>query len=247
MDGAGSERWSSVAAEWAHSWGAMSDPARRTLVTATGITVGTPVLDVGCGSGEFLSMLNHLGAAAAGADPAPEMVRLASRHGDARLAEATQLPWPDRTFDVVTAINALQFADPVAALAEFERVLVPGGAVGVANWAEAALNDLDTIEAALALADGEEPTLGGPLREPGGLEDLFQAADLRLVEVGVVEVPWTPLDDDSLVRGVLMGEDPCAVAQKATTVIASARPFRTPSGGYHLVNTFRYAVARTPT
>ena len=243
MDGGEADRWSSVAETWAQSWGEFSAPARRALITAAGITSGTRVLDVGCGSGEFLATLSEVGAAASGIDPAPEMVRLASRHGDARLGDAEELPWPDASFDVVTAINALQFTDPEVALEEFARVLVPGGMVGIANWAEAELNDLDAVEAALAAADGEEPSPGGPLRLPGGLEQVLSENGFEVVTAGVVEVPWIARDDEALVTGILMGEDADVIAAKAALVIEAARPFRTERGGYRLVNSFRCAVA----
>jgi hypothetical protein len=68
-----------------------------------------------------------------------------------------------------------------------------------------------------------------------------------VVDAGLVEVPWSPPDDATLVRGVLLGEDAAAMAAAAPTVLAVARPFRTgPGGGYRLVNAFRYAVGRTP-
>lgn len=245
MDGADETGWSAVASEWAELWGTFSAPARHALVAATGIRSGSRVLDVGCGSGEFLAMLVGLGADAAGIDPAPAMVDLARATGaEVCLGEAEHLPWPDATFDVVTAVNALQFADDTdAALAEFARVTVPGGFVAIANWAEGSLNDLNVIEAAIAdgdlLADGD-------LRQPGGLEAVLSEAGLEVTASGVVEVPWEAHDEETLVRGILLGEDAATMAAASATVVAAAHPFRTADGGYRLVNAFRYAVARTP-
>jgi SAM-dependent methyltransferase len=246
MDGADPERWSVVAADWAELWGAFPEPAWKAVVATTGIGPATRVLDVGCGSGEFLAHTAELGAVPAGIDPAPGMVDLARARlpgVDVRVGSFEHLPWPDGSFDVVTAFNALQFAaDTLDALAECIRVVRPGGRVAVANWAEDDRNDLHAIEAAVAEAAGEEPLPDGDLRQPGGLEELLGDAGLEVVAGGLVELPWEVPDDDTVVRGVLLGEDPATMAATAATVLAAARPFRTVAGGYRLVNAFRYAV-----
>jgi SAM-dependent methyltransferase len=247
MDGSSEDGWSSVAVEWATLWGSFSDPARLALIEGSGIGPGSRVLDVGCGSGEFLAMLRRAGAVIAGTDPAPGMLELARRGNptaDIRPGSAEALPWPDDTFDVVTAVNSLQFADSTHdALAEAIRVSVPGGAIAVANWAQGELNDLNTIEAAVARADGEELPPDGELRQAGGLEALFRDAGLEVGATGLVEVPWDAPDDDTLVAGVLLGE-PAEREEFGRVVIAAAQPFRTASGAYRLVNRFRYAVGR---
>jgi SAM-dependent methyltransferase len=249
MDGADDDDWSNVAVEWAALWGGFSEPARQALIDASGIRAGSRVLDIGCGSGEFLAMLGRLGAVAAGADPATGMLKLA-RSGnpaaDIRPGTAEALPWPDNSFDVVTAINSLQFADSTAvALAEAMRVTAPGGAVAVANWAEGELNDLNTIEAAVAHADGEELPPDAALRQAGGLESLFRVGGLEVVAAGLVDVPWEAPDDETLVDGVLLGE-PAQRDEFTRVVVEAAQPFRTASGSYRLVNRFRYAVGRVP-
>jgi SAM-dependent methyltransferase len=247
VDGADEDGWSAVASEWAELWGSFADPARRAIIDEAGIASGTQVLDVGCGSGEFVALLAGLGAIASGADPAPRMVEHASRlvpAADIREAGAEQLPWPDDSFDVVTAINALQFADDtVDALREFARVTRPGGRIAIANWAEGALNDLNTVEEAVARAAGEELSPDGDYRLAGGLETLMREAGLEVLSAGLVECPWEAADDAMLVRGVLMGEDPEPMAQTAPIVIEAARPFRTAAVGYRLINAFRFTVA----
>jgi SAM-dependent methyltransferase len=236
--------WSETAEGWAGLWGRFAEPVWHIAVAEAGIGPGTRVLDVGCGSGEFLAHVMGLGATAAGIDSAEGMVEIARATGaDVRHGGAEELPWPDGSFDVVTAVNVVQFAeDPVAALTEFGRV---GGLVVIAGWAEGSRNDLNTIDDAVSLAAGEEPREDGEHRLPGGLERLVYNANLGLVKAGLVEVPWQAPDDDTLVRGVLLGEDPATMAATAPTVIDAARPFRTGSGGYRLVNAFRYVVARS--
>jgi SAM-dependent methyltransferase len=251
MDGADPDGWSQVADGWAELWGGVAEPAWRAVVRVCGIGPGTRVLDVGCGAGDLLVHLAALGAVPAGADPARGMVRVARRRApgaDVRPGDAEHLPWPDAAFDVVAAVNAVQLADDVdGALREMARVTVPGGLLALVGWAEGERNDLDVVEAAVARAAGDEPLPDGDLRAAGGLERVLRDAGLEVVDAGLVEVPWSPPDDATLVRGVLLGEDAAAMAAAAPTVLAAARPFRTgPGGGYRLVNAFRYAVGRTP-
>ncbi len=250
MDGAEADGWSAVAEGWAELWGRFAEPAWAVVLDAAALSPGARVLDVGCGSGDLLAHLDQRGLATAGIDPAAGMVALARDRvpaADIRSGGAEDLPWPDEIFDLVTAVNALQFADDTDdALAQLVRVATPGGAVAVVNWAGSDLNDLDTIEAALAEASGEDPRPDGDLRAAGALDRLLAAGGLEVVSSGLVEVPWDAPDDDTLLRGVLLGEDPETLAELAPTVIAAANGFRTPAGGYHLLNHFRYAVGRKP-
>ncbi|MCU1424488.1 MAG: SAM-dependent methyltransferase, partial [Microbacteriaceae bacterium] len=205
------DAWSRVAAEWSELWGHFAFPLWRAVAGTAGIGATTRVLDVGCGSGEFLAFAAGLGSTVAGIDPAPGMIALAGAKAptaDLREGSVEALPWPASQFDVVTAINALQFADDTrTALAEMARVTRPGGCVAVANWAEGRRNDINVIEAAVAALYEEEAAPDGELREPGGLERLVADAGLELLDAGIVELAWEASDDATLVRGILLGED----------------------------------------
>ncbi|WP_378148301.1 class I SAM-dependent methyltransferase [Cnuibacter sp. UC19_7] len=249
---ASGEAWSPIAEEWAARWGRVADPARDEIVRRAGIGPGSRVLDVGCGSGEFAAQLVAAGAVVAAVDAAPGMVALArwaAPAAEVRLAPIDRLPFGDGVFDVVVAVNALQFADDMAAaLAELARVTAPGGAVVVANWAERARNDLDTLETAVAIDDGDDPDdlvdLG--YRLPGGLDALFAEVGIPVEWSSTVDVPWRAATDDDLARGVLLGEDDDTIAARAPVVVAAARPFAAPDGGYELRNAFYVVVGRIP-
>lgn len=100
-------------------------------------TTRSRVLDVGCGSGDLLAFFSELGADPAncsGIDLILERVEIARRRlPDANIVcgDASALPWPDGSFDlvamsmVVSSILSESFADKVCN--EAARVLAPSG------------------------------------------------------------------------------------------------------------------------
>ncbi len=128
-------------------WARWVEPApRRRVLELARVQDGESVLEVATGTGVQLVALgqrNRLGRTV-GVDFAPGMVRRTRRrlrsarlqgvelvHGDAR-----RLPFDDATFDLVTneyMLNLMPHADIRVALAEFQRVLKPGGRLVVSN------------------------------------------------------------------------------------------------------------------
>jgi ubiquinone/menaquinone biosynthesis C-methylase UbiE len=89
------------------------------------------ILEVGCGTGYWLKVLDSRGYRVAGLDISRPMVdRAKSRIPYAPLVHgrAEALPWQDASFDRLFCINALHhFSDKIAFLAEARRVLRRGG------------------------------------------------------------------------------------------------------------------------
>ncbi|MEV5825084.1 class I SAM-dependent methyltransferase [Spirillospora sp. NPDC052242] len=110
-------------------------PVDRALVAAFAETVEGPVADVGCGPGHYTAYLRDLGADAFGIDLSPAMVAHArAAHPGVRFDEGTMtdLDVPSASVGGVLAWYSIIHADPddvPAILAEFHRVLVPGGHV----------------------------------------------------------------------------------------------------------------------
>lgn len=118
------------------SLGAITEALELSLIVdLIGNVAGKEVLDVGCGDGILACTLAAVGARVTGVDPDPAMLDAArKRAGQAGLTIATapgraeQLPFPDRSFDVVTAVTVLCFVeDARGAMLEIVRVLKPGG------------------------------------------------------------------------------------------------------------------------
>lgn len=92
---------------------------------------GAMLLDVGCGTGNILSVAGGRFERALGVDVSAGMMSIAAGRGHRVLgADALNLPLRDASVDCVTAFSVLHhFYDYASALREMVRVLKPGGAL----------------------------------------------------------------------------------------------------------------------
>ncbi len=116
---------------------AIGAPLAADLVRAAALRPGERVLDVACGTGVVTRLAARqvgAGGRVAGLDANPGMVAVARSATQPGLpvewheANATAMPFPDASFDVVLCQMGLQFMpDKAAALREMRRVLVRDG------------------------------------------------------------------------------------------------------------------------
>jgi arsenite methyltransferase len=113
---------------------------RRRLIRETlGAHDGERILDAGCGPGFFVAdLLEDVGASGSvvGVDRSPQMLALAAHRlagrGNVELheAEVSSVPARDGEFDAVLSVQVLEYVPDIpGVLAEFRRVLRPGGRV----------------------------------------------------------------------------------------------------------------------
>jgi SAM-dependent methyltransferase len=185
-----------------------------------GVAPGLQWLDVGCGTGALCAaiMARCAPARVTGIDPSEGF--LACAHaclgGRATLirSDATALPLPDASIDVVVSGLVLNFIpDVAAAVAEMKRVLRPGGTLGAYVWDYGAKMELmrHFWDAAVELDPAARKLDEGvrfPLCRPEALIDLFSTAQLGQVRTTAIEVPTTFANFDAYWQPFLGGQGP---------------------------------------
>lgn len=129
-----------------HLAGPLFEPWARELLAFGGPSVGATVLDVACGPGTVARVAAAavgVGGAVTASDISPAMLAVARGRapvaGSAPIefveASALELPMGDSSFEFVLCQQGLQFfPDRGAAVAEFRRVLRPGGVALASVW-----------------------------------------------------------------------------------------------------------------
>lgn len=127
----------------------LNAPLREIAVRISGVTRGSRVLDVGCGTGTQLARYVAAGCDVAGIDTSEAMLsRARERLGpavDLRRADAERIPFDDASFDVVTATLVLHELTPLkreAVAEEMVRVLADSGRLLVIDFAPGPLRGL---------------------------------------------------------------------------------------------------------
>mgnify|MGYP000268176139 CR=1 FL=1 len=222
--------------------------ALRARLTATLFLVGDgpgELLDAGMGPGRLVAQAAEQGWTVSGVDASAAMVELAR----ARLPEASDrlrvapieaLPFPDGSFDAVTATGVLEYSDLPAALDELARVLRPGARAIVSYPNPRALYGIwktrvwypamRSVKRALRRENPEMPRGAGE-RPPEHFTALLAAAGLLPVSsvyTSYLPVP-TPLE---------------RLAPRAAARLAERLESRAPRGGRLLATQIVYVARR---
>ena len=90
------------------------------------VTPGLQVLDVACGTGEWLLAATERGAEPSGIDLSTKAISICQQNmpeGEFHIGPGESLPFKDNRFDLITCLGSLEhFLDPVAAVKEMVRV-----------------------------------------------------------------------------------------------------------------------------
>jgi SAM-dependent methyltransferase len=182
MDDATRDSYDAVAETYATLFGdeLAGKPLDRALLAAFAETVTGPVADVGCGPGHVTAHLHHLGLDVAGIDLSPGMIDVARRTYPGlpfSVGDMTQLDITTGTLGGIVAFYSIIHLPPdrlPVALAEFARVLAPGGRLVVAfqTGAGERLHQTDW--------HGHEVSLDHYRRDPGAVADQLTGAGLHV-------------------------------------------------------------------
>lgn len=119
------------------------------------------VLDVGTGPGVLLAELARLrpDLTLTGVDLSPDMVTAAAKNlrgrATVRFGDVSQLPFEDRSFDVVASSFSLHHWDnPEAAAPQLVRVLRPGGSALIYDFAWAPFDKVNHIKERTPISTG---------------------------------------------------------------------------------------------
>ena len=187
---------------------------------------GTRILDAGCGlGGTGRVFASHSGCRVTGIDLSPSFVEAAAIFSqwcglesamDFHAGSVTALPFDDQSFDAVLCQHILMnVPDKEQALAEFFRVLKPGGRLILSE-----------------LYQGENPEVQYPVpwadRAEISVLECWEDQARRLEETGFIPV----FEEEMTAKGIAFWEHINAMAAKAKATPAGAK---TPVLGPHLV------------
>jgi SAM-dependent methyltransferase len=132
--------WEEKAAAYERFFVVITGRLVEPLLAAASVGAGTRVLDVGTGPGWVAAQAAERGASVVGVDVAEAMIaRARSAHPGLRFrwADAHELPFADASFDAVVGnLAVMHLSRPERAIAEFVRVLSPGGRLVLTAWAD---------------------------------------------------------------------------------------------------------------
>jgi len=100
---------------YASKYDAFAEPfisvIRQIGIKSFPVKAGMKVLDVGCGTGTNLVLYHRAGCLVHGIDLSPSMLEVArdrlGKHADLRVGDASEMPYRDNSFDLVTSMLAL--------------------------------------------------------------------------------------------------------------------------------------------
>ena len=247
--------WSTAPEHWAKHLEPTFIPMYQEVLKRLELDEEKMVLDAGCGSGLFLSMVSSTGANIHGMDAAPGLLAIAKKRlpGITLLIEDLEsIPFSNETFDLVTGFNSFQYAGSFQnALSEAKRVTKKGGKVVLGIWGKE--EDCDAgamLKAVGSLLPPPPPGTPGPfaLSQDGKVEAICNSMGLKVVEKQTVFCPWVFTSIADMQDGFLC-TGPCVKAVHAVgeqkvreTLTESAEPFNLADGIYYMRNDFTFFI-----
>jgi SAM-dependent methyltransferase len=237
-------------------------PLFGAALDAARVTSGTRLLDAGCGAGLLAVLATCRGAKVTALDASPGLLAIARQRlpaANVREGDLEALPFADASFDAVTAVNSLFYADDMgAAMRELVRVARPGGRVVVTAWGPP-----ERCEFLTALMPGLGPLMPPPppgappphpgaLSESGALAAVLEGAGLNVEEQGEVACPFVFASAEASWRGnASAGVNQAAISHSGEAAVRAVyaqadRAYMRPDGSVRYNNVFLWAMGERP-
>lgn len=192
--------WGALARDWAMYGEQLCLPLQGAALDAAHVTSGTRLLDAGCGAGLLALLASLRGAEVSAIDAAGSLLEIARERvpsADVRQGDLEALPFTDASFDAVTAVNSIFYAnDMSAAMREIARVVRPGGRVVITAWGPPerceVMTDIFSKLGPLMPPPppGSATAHPGALSQPGALAAVLAGAGLQVADEGEVACPF---------------------------------------------------------
>jgi len=205
-------------------------PLGLRAIETLSLSAGDIVLDIGCGAGQtLLQLAERVGTEGQviGVDVAPLLLEIAGRRTESlsqvRLiqADAQSLDLPSESADAVfSRFGVMTFSDPVAAFANFHRILRLSGTLAFSCWRSLQDNELDHFplsvvgvqssvdEGPFSVADPEH--IRRTLEVAGFKEIIIQSHDEKVSSGDLDAMTWVLLKVGPL--GKIVRENPALVS-----------------------------------
>jgi ubiquinone/menaquinone biosynthesis C-methylase UbiE len=243
-------------------WADKQEPVGRTdcdfILNALSINPGIKLLDVGCGTGYFSKMAGNRGADVTGLDATPEFIEEAKKRVSTAnfiVGEMEELPFADKSFDVVCGLNSFQYAaNTPNAIKEAKRVLKDNGKLVTMIWGNKEDCEAATyLKAVGSLLPPPPPGAPGPfaLSENSLLENILKETGFTIINNTDVATVWDYNDVDTALKG-LMSAGPVSKAIENNsfekvyeTLLNALQPYITSNGHVIYHNKFRIIFSGT--
>ena len=248
--------WGQRPKDWADIQEATGKAGYDFALQSLNIKPGISLLDVGCGTGIFCKLASDKGAAITGLDATPEFIAEAKHRlpsASFMVGEMEELPFADKSFDVVCGFNSFQYAaNTKIALTEAKRVLADEGKLVAMIWGNK--EDCEAasfLKAAGSLLPPPPPGAPGPfaLTENSLLETILKDIGFSKINTTDVASVWDYADIDTAMKG-LMSTGPITKAIENAgfekvyeTLLASVQPYKQTNGHVVYHNKFRVVIA----
>lgn len=214
------------------------------------------LLDVGCGTGYFCKLASDIGINVTGLDATFEFIDEAKKrlpNGYFMVGEMEELPFADKSFDVVCGFNSFQYAaNTNNAFEEAKRVLTDNGKLMVMIWGNK--EDCEAasyLKAIGTLLPAPPPGAAGPfaLSENGLLENTLKEIGFSEIKTNDVPSVWDYPDAATALKG-LMSAGPVARAIENNSfdkvydaVSIAVQPYIQSNGHVVYKNKYRMVIA----